>query len=225
MKCIVCLTDNNLNTHMKVEIDGETYEVHLCDEHAETTTMAQVNKKVKEIKDKLKHAVQLAIDLGISIPEINTSPIGTMPDLDIVPQPTPAAAVPVVVPTATQTLAPEPAAQLIENKIKREEVSVKLSDNEEIGCDTEIEMQEVELRGGKVNIPKSTKGEAGTSSINIINTRDDTIQKRFKNMKESSDMGQPTAGYSQDCLACQGTGIHPVLKKECPKCGGAGVRA
>jgi len=209
MKCIVCLTDDNLNTHMKVEIDGETYEVHLCDEHAETTTMSQVNKKVKEIKDKLKNAVQLAIDLGISIPEINVAPVGTMPDLNIVAPAAPAA----------------PAAQLIENKIKREEIPVKLSDNETIGCDTEIEMQEVELKGGKVNIPKSTKGEAGTSSINIVNIRDETIQKRFKDMKESGDRGHPAAGYSSDCLACNGSGFHSVLQKECPKCGGSGVRA
>jgi len=216
MKCIVCLIDKNLNTHMKVEIDNENYEVHLCDEHAETTTMAQVTKKVKEIKDKLKNAVQLAIDLGISIPEINIKPnndaIGVMPDLDIVPdQSTPEAS--------------EPTPQKVDkNKIKRQAVPVKLSDEEEINCDTEIEMQRVEVKGGKVDIPKHTSGDAGSTDIRIIESKDDIIQQRFKSLKEIGDSGaQVPTGYLNDCRACNGTGVHPILKKECPKCGGRGV--
>lgn len=211
MKCIVCLTDENLNTHMKVEIDGDPYEVHLCDEHADTTTMGHVNKKVKEIKDKLQNAVQLAIDLGISIPEINAGTVGKMPDLNIV-QPEPSQ--------------PEPTiAKSENNKIQRQAESVKLSDTEEIACDTDITMQQVEVKGGKIDIPKHTEGDAGTSDIKICNVTDNIIQKKFKELKHAGDTGQTPASYVSDCNMCQGTGTHPVLKGDCPKCNGTGVRA
>jgi len=223
MKCIICLTDTNLNTHMKVEIDGETYEVHLCDEHAEETSMAKVNKKVKEIKDKLKNAVQLAIDLGISIPEIN---IGVskdvMPDLDILPTATATPAPAVIISAAEEPADIDVAAD--KSKIKREAVAVKLSDKEEIKCDTDITMQDVEIRGSTVQLPKHTKGESGTSDITILNTNDTTIQNQFKNLKHQGDTGQVSGSYAADCLACHGTGIHPILKKECPKCKGTGMR-
>lgn len=219
MKCIVCLTDNNLNTHMKVEIDNEVYEVHLCDEHAETTTMSHVTKKVTEIKDKLRNAIQLAIDLGISIPEISIKSADKMPDLNILPadsQIDNSKEQPPTKPVTTER--PD------KNKIKRSAVPVKLSDNEEINCDTEIEMQQIEVRGGKIDVPKRTKGEAGSTDIKILNTDDSIIQKRFKELKEMGESGQLQAGYSSDCLACRGTGIHPILKNDCPKCKGTGMR-
>lgn len=222
MKCIVCLTDNNLNTHMKVEVDNEMYEVHLCDEHAETTTMGQVTKKVKEIKDKLKNAVQLAIDLGISIPEITVpKQIGVMPDLDIVSN----SDVQVQIQPEIQIPTPTPVSTN-ENKIIRKATPIKLSSEEEILCDTEIEMQEINVRGGKIEIPKKTRGDAGETQIKIINTSDDRIQQRFKELKNAGDQGQSPGGYNiSDCTMCNGTGTHPVLKKDCPKCAGTGMRA
>lgn len=218
MKCIICLTDEKLNTHMKVEVDNETYQVHLCDEHAETTTMGQVVKKVKEIKDRLKNAVQLAIDLGISIPEINAKPVpppvstivpaSAMPDLNIVTD-------------SPET--PTPDRVVVPNKITRNAAPIKLSDQEEINCDTEIELQEVEVRGGKIKIPKRTEGEAGVSDIKIINVDDKTIQDQFKRIKSQADSGSLGNGYAQNCRACNGTGTHPILKTTCPKCGGMGL--
>ena len=192
---------------MKVEVDGEMYQVHLCDEHAEATTMSQITKKVKEIKDKLRNAVQLAIDLGISIPEINTKPmtVGVMPDLNIIPD-------------TMSNVTPAPSLVETPNKIVRKPVPIKLSDQEEINCDTEIELQEVEVKGGKIKIPKRTEGEAGVSDIKIINVNNDVIQDRFKKLN-----GDPGASYSQNCRACNGTGTHPILKKSCPKCGGSGL--
>jgi len=219
MKCIVCLSDKDLNTHMKVEIDNENYEVHLCDEHAENTTMSQVNKKVKEIKDKLKNAVKLAIDLGISIPEINVNTSkDKMPDMNILPPSHNKEAV------ATQMQEQVIDKEELKNKIKREPAPVKISDNEVINCDTDIEMQEVEVKGHKIKIPKHTEGEAGVSEVKILNTDDNLVQKRFREIKNRADVGQ-SLGYISDCLACGGSGTHPVLNKECPKCNGTGLRS
>jgi hypothetical protein len=142
--------------------------------------------------------------------------VGVMPDLDIAGQSTPA---------RKQVDPIEEQPQKIEkNRIKRAAVPVKLSDDEEINCDTEIEMQRVDVKGGKVDIPKHTEGDAGSTEIRIVESKDDAIQQRFKNLKEIGDSGaQVPTGYISDCRACGGTGVHPILKKDCPKCNGKGM--
>ena len=201
---------------MKVDIDGEIYEVHLCDEHADNTTMGKVTKKVREIKEKLQNAVSLAIDLGIKI-KINSCG-DKMPDLNIIPSDKPN--------TPTDTT-PENDKPVQENSkmIIRAPTKIKLSEGVEVPRDDKLEMQEIEAKGGKISIPKRTEGAAGTTEIRIVNTRDDQLQKRFKNLKQAGEGGRtPPTGYLQDCLACHGTGTNPVLKNDCQKCGGTGVK-
>lgn len=207
---------------MHVEIDNEDFEVYLCDEHAESSTMVQVKKKVKEIKDKLRNAIELAIDLGITIPEIKLDS-GEMPNFDIVspskPEPEPE-------PKISKSTEPEqklsPEETQSQKVIKRDAVPVKLSEKETINSDTIIEMQEIEVKNGKVSIPKHSEGEAGSTDIRIMNTNDKIIQDRAKLIKNQADQGRDV-GYSKDCIMCKGTGTHPITKEECPKCKGSGM--
>jgi len=200
---------------MKVDVDDETYEVHLCDDHADNTTLGKVTKKVREIKTRLQEAIQLAMDLGIKISIPKTD---KMPSFDIVggqtqPQENQTTA------AATTTAAGK------SNVIERPAKSIKLSEGVEVPRDNKIEMQEIEAKGGKISIPKKTEGAVGTTEIRIVNTRDDQLQKRFKSLKQAGEGGrQPPAGYLQDCMACQGSGINPVTKNDCIKCNGSGVR-
>jgi hypothetical protein len=222
-KCIVCLTDKDLNTHMKVEVDGEIFEVYLCDEHAESTTMGQVTKKVREIKSKLENAVQLAIDLGITIPEINISgnKDDIMPDMDILPTQQAPTAVESAQPV--QQAVPQPVVQPVEQATEVPPRQIKLSETEAIESDTLVEMQTIEAKGGQIAIPQKTKGVAGETDIQIINVTDSVIQDRAKMMKAKGDVGQLNPGYVSECLACHGKGVHPILKKACPKCNGSGM--
>jgi hypothetical protein len=220
-KCIVCLTDNNLNTHMNINLESESYEVYLCDEHAENTTMGAVNNKVKEIRDKLRNALQLAKDLGITIPEMEgmKDPNSETPITPIIPTIVPIDNIPV--PNDVPVPSPVPALQT--NVIKRNPKPIQLSEDISINQDTSIEMQTINAKGGTVDIPKHTSGDAGETDIHIVNTTDSMLQERAKMMSAAAEQGLQQNSYSSACLACKGTGNHPVLKSPCPKCKGTGM--
>jgi hypothetical protein len=67
-KCIRCGSTTSLNTILPVTIENVKYEVALCDEHAEDTTIKQVKEcviqRLKEIDELLKKANELGIELG-----------------------------------------------------------------------------------------------------------------------------------------------------------------
>lgn len=216
---------------MQVDVDDESYEVYLCDEHAETATMGTVKTKVKEIRDKLKYAVQLAKDLGINIPELYVKPQNTganTDQFDIMPghksNTRNAEASETEVPEATKDTPIKPAPVDKSKVIERDSRPVKISGDKEINRDTHIEMQKVSARGGTIDIPRHSEGDAGVTDISILETKDDIIQNRTKMLKQAGEQGNLNRGYSSMCLACNGSGTHPVTKDTCPKCNGSGMR-
>ena len=222
-KCIICLTNNNLNTHMDINLENESYKIYLCDEHAESITIGAVNNKVKEIRDKLRNALQLAKDLGITIPEIeNMSTVQSASPTPAPTQPAPAPAQPAPAQPAPAPAQPAPA-PVSENIIKRNPKTIQLSESESIDQDVSIEMQTFSAKGGQVVIPKHTFGQSGETDIHIINTTDSMLQERTKMVNMATEQGMQQNSYSNTCLACKGTGNHPVLKNICPKCKGTGL--
>ncbi len=208
---------------MTCTLENESYEVYLCDEHAETATMGAVNNKVKEIRDKLRNALQLAKDLGITIPEM--SEMG-----ELTPAPTASTPAPVVsTPPAVVSTPVAPTAQILpeatdQNIIKREAKPIQVSEGESINQDTNIELQTINAKGGQVVLPKHTSGDSGETDIHIIETTDSMLQERTKMGAAAAEQGMQQGSYSSPCLACKGTGTNPVLKSTCPKCKGSGVR-
>ena len=92
----------------------------------------------------------------------------------------------------------------------------------------------VKGRGGfDIAIPVRRVGKTGETRVNIIETGGDTeLQRRFKQLKmQSEDPRQGPhdfirGGYqvrTVNCSCCNGTG-KVMGKRECPKCGGAGIR-
>lgn len=67
-KCICCESTNNLKTSMVVTIDDKQYDVVLCDEHAEDTTLKTVKelvkKKINDYENLLKQMKEFGIDIA-----------------------------------------------------------------------------------------------------------------------------------------------------------------
>lgn len=63
--CVVCGTDNNLNTQLTIVINNENIVVNLCDEHAEDTTIKTAREKYLERRHQIDLLVEQAKKLGL----------------------------------------------------------------------------------------------------------------------------------------------------------------
>lgn len=222
---------------MTVDVDGNKYDVYLCDEHSETATMGAVRKKLTDTITKIKEIISIAGDLGININELidpslaNTEsltpepestssqvlqpltegiPSNTIQNTDVGPRPAP--------PQGSQPKQPtKKVVQPSHDKriVKDGDEMPKLEEVNEV-----IEMQEYNIRGMPTQIPKHEKGACGTTHISIVNTSDQTIQRRLKNLDITQDHD---GNYIPECRACSGSGVHPITNQTCPKCKGMGV--
>ena len=69
-KCVICSSDQDLNTSMNVKIEEDKYSVSLCDKCADVTTPKQAREslqtKLVEIREIMEKAKELGFDLGMS---------------------------------------------------------------------------------------------------------------------------------------------------------------
>ena len=75
MKCLFCMKQET-STETVVKINEIDYKISLCDEHAETSTIAAIKQKVQEICKQLEEITTLAKEVGI-IRENTTQGIAT----------------------------------------------------------------------------------------------------------------------------------------------------
>jgi len=232
MKCIQCHNDQNLNTHMKVEVDGVEYEIHLCDEHAETTTMGAIRTKVADIIAKLTKSIMLATDLGINIMDVLPAKVAAqiMPPKQI-QAPSPVIQVVEEMPeelleqqSASEPQTPDAKPKAI-SRTKPSEEAPPITDGQTIPDDiqinTNVEQQMITGRGGQPTpIPRKINGKFGSTDIRIAKVTDADIQKRFKNLNDQQDH---EGAFGTPCVACGGIGIHPMTSDTCPKCKGSGM--
>lgn len=238
-KCLMCRSSNNLNTRMTITIDEVSYNICLCDEHAENTTMASLRTQLAKIKKNLEDAMAAAEDAGIPIGTHSSQP-PQHHDQDNTASPEPQ-------PTQTEHVAPEHSYRIPDSPpnsvISQEHVppvppapptntpdpsgqsSLVSEDIAEDAEDAEnnkvVQMQTFTGRDGKpVNVPRHIEGDFGTTDIYITNVTDDVIQRRFKNLDECAP-GQE--GYSRKCPLCRGEGVSRVNNDICPKCKGTGL--
>ena len=233
MRCIQCHSDENLNTNMKVEIDGVEYEIHLCDQHAETATMGSIKAKVSDIIQKLTKSIVLATDLGINILDVLPAKVAAqiMPQVKSVSKPAPRPAgggLIEVVDEMPEDLVekpkPTPRAAPRQPKVAAEEAA-PITDGqtipEGVAINTNVKQQTITGRGGKPTaIPRKIDGKFGTTDIRIAKTTDAELQKRFRALNEVQDS---EGAFGNPCIACGGQGVHPMTNDVCPKCKGSGT--
>jgi len=207
MKCIICYKDTNSNTQMSVAVDGAQYSVPLCDEHAESTTIGQIRAKVTDVLSKLRDTIAMAEAIGIDIrPMLQSAstPPTAAPAQSTTPTPTPVITKPVVVQKPHS------------GPVKVVKPGDKMPKLEEVNA--VMEVKEVRgMAGMPLQIQTHSEGACGTTDINVVRVGDDVIQRRLKSLNDPQN-----AEYTADCLACHGTGTHPITKTTCPKCHGSG---
>ncbi len=246
--CIICSSEDNLNTSMSFTIDDNEYQIFLCDEHAEDTTPKQAKQSLKGRITEIEEFMEKAKALGIQIGDIN-------PTADIQIK-RPSTGISQMQPQATEEKAegiPLPgsfkgvsgnveglsiaghSSIRIDEEVKRAISNMKANDGniEEVIVPEDIvtEVQEVRDAGGGVAIiPKKLRGNTGSMNVSIKSTGGDAaLQRRFKQMAEESmeKDGYKTQYKDMDvpCTFCGGSGISKIGKQECPKCSGSGIIA
>jgi len=232
MKCIVCHRDTNSNTHMTIELDNKTYDVHLCEEHADNTTMAQIRSTLQEIIGKIRNMIEIAHDIGINVEElIPATASASKPAQKTVSEPAmteaitePAITEPAITePAMTEPVMTEPAMTRPKRPARtvgEDDAPPSLAEVNEI-----MKVEEVKTGKGTVAIQKHSEGGAGVTDIVIVQTTDAMIQNRLKELKEQGEQNIKQDSYQGACTACSGSGIHPITKEICPKCGGSGILA
>lgn len=226
MKCIMCPTtsdaDTSLNTKIQVTIDNKSYNVHLCPEHAENTTMSTVKSSIKKLLDEATRVVGLCKELGIdigSIVGVREKSVAEELRESRAAQPAP------VSPPAPAPVAPAPVAQQPAKKVRRSALlpDSLLNEGDKPTDDiyTNVETECVEGRGGQpIEIPKRIEGAAGTTDIHIVRIDDSVIQKKAKMLEAEDKSG---GGYSRPCAMCAGKGTNSITKSACPRCKGSGI--
>lgn len=256
MPCVFCTSNDNLNTEMTVTLDdGNKISVEICDVHAEDATVktakAAYTSRQAQIAAVLEQAKALGLDLsqtssGLTIVKSKPQPKSRAPEV-VVPEVDPTiiledeedvcetTGIDVAAPMSRVTVASSLPAGVSASGGRNYGIGKdKLPDSMMKG---KAKIEVMEGRGGMpIAIPAKKVDGMGTTRIKITNTgdKDNDLQKRFKNMADSSkaDPNNNRApdfrnGYGESvkiCPICHGDGevMNAAMKINCPKCGGSG---
>lgn len=221
-KCVFCNITTNLNTNIDMTFDGVTYKVWVCDTHEDMSSkqireaiksnVGNIATLIKEIEkfgyvcvlkeeyDKLKNRI-IVPKLNIEKQETTTKAAGSGQTVKFTPR------------IQNAQVDGTPAEPHSAYTVERE-------------ADMVLESENVKLKNGRnVPIPKSMKSSDGNTSITIVQGIDDSALQRRTNRlsQEALDPNFRGVKYGSECVACKGTGIHPISKSECPKCHGTGI--
>lgn len=67
MTCVICNSDQNLNTTLSIVVDGETVQVKLCDTHAEECTPKDVRLAYLDRQKQINELLETARKLGVEL--------------------------------------------------------------------------------------------------------------------------------------------------------------
>ena len=250
-RCLICNTDQNLNTTMKVKVDNKEYEVAICDEHSEDITVGKARELVSGKLTKIKEFMEQAAELGLTISEskggiltTQSKPVEIEDDLEEVVEDKPAKPMAKPVPATTPKIAipkmripkvshPEARAHdsLDVDKAVLSEIEAerKKGRNMVIPEAVEIEPQEgQDASGAPMMVPKRIVDKDGSTTTIVINkTSDAEIQRRAKEQETLAKQGGPTHlfinGFNlHECSLCRSTGLIQNGTKSCPRCKGSG---
>ena len=218
-RCLMCSSDSpqaykGLNTRTVVQIDGIEYNVCLCDEHANSATMAQIRGQIIAMRNKLKEVIKLAREIGIYEDDKQS--------VVIQPQPIRQPAQKIVQNDAEQEQQTKGDLTTLPNSTitpeERDESTISVNKNTGVQHVSDktvnkvVDMQQVVGRGGKPTvIPKRMVGDFGTTEIRIVKTDDSVIQKRLRALVCGGDSGAK-------CHQCNGSGIDSD-GNVCKECG------
>lgn len=189
------MADENLNTSMTVTIEDKNYNIILCDQHAEESTMASIKTRIIKIKEQLDKVIGIAMETGIIS--------GPPSELQTRNYP------------ATTEPTPE-----TNNENKPVKVQKKF-ETASGAIDVEEEILETQLIEGVGQIPSKIKGQYGETDIHIARTSDAQLQKHFKQTAHIESINNVYDSLRK-CTACGSTGKSPVNGKLCMKCKGSG---
>lgn len=227
--CIVCGSSENLNTSMIINVDNVKVSVNLCDDDAETTTPAIAKssyfKRLDAINEFMNKAKELGINIDLNATNKLTVATETNPkiikSINSTPQPIIDDGEFVDADKFDQSiLTPKIGGQAGFASNQRPNDVKNISNELDIGK-SKVKLDVIEGNGGMPTvIPKIRKDNLGTTSVNVVKTNDDLLQKKFKNSIANDNFDSAT------CSMCGGEGFISKSKNEsitCPKCNGAGI--
>lgn len=237
--CIMCGSDQNLNTKLTIVIDNQNIIVALCDLHAEETTVKMAREKYQERLGKINELVEQAKRLGLDASSLLGKPT---PQADRQPEHRQNNA-------AVSSAASENDESQEEGWISTDRYdtidnrgftstggqgvqsysSYRVAGQEDV-LDGNVRQGKVKMgiiegrEGSPVPVPVVRVDGTGTTKIRIIKTDDQALQKRFKRMASSPEQPDFRHGYSDStrtCPICHGD--CSINGKDCPKCQGTGL--
>jgi transcription elongation factor Elf1 len=232
-KCLVCNSTENLNTTIKIKVQEQEVEVALCGMHEETSpkhARELIATKLIEF-DELKKKMQ---EFGVSVGEQEAKPTSRplQAPKPQIKRPV-AAQKPLIIETTTddsfvgESVRQEQSINTVA-EITNTITNIKKKDSTKevrIPRVIEAESQMIQRGGGAISIPKKIRtDDGGVTDIIIVETSDEDLQKRAKQMDPNTN---PRAhsfkdGYNvKECPLCRSAG---KLKngQTCPKCKGSG---
>lgn len=258
MGCIYCGKTTDLNTSMSITLEGGSkVSVDVCDEHAEDATIKTARDKYAERQKNVDALAEMAKSLGLTL--VPTGSVGLVkaelpPKPRMVRQPV----APEAVIEADQDSVdseefdrrvrmPESIGGSMEGaSIERcQPINVgnqKLPDGTALSehipdgaLKGRVKYSTIEGRNGRPQTIETMRQDGlGTTRINIVETSDVDIQKRFKQV---ADMSRSESGWDRmrhlgregiqlvDCTFCRASGMvkHLGSDIQCPKCKGKGI--
>lgn len=223
--CIICGTNDNLNTELTITVDDDRVVVRLCDEHAESTTPKMAKDKYLIKKAEIDEFIKKAEEMGlqVSLPSSNKKLAAAK---KISPQ----------APSQTNDqgmISASEAAKYYEGRTIEIDGGESATINESQRSQEDGQVRISKVPGpldSQVDIPTYKRDKMGTTSIRVIKGfSDKDLQNRFKTMAgmTMSEESNMCDGYTtRDCMMCSGSGIINIGRgntKQCPKCNGTGT--
>jgi len=248
--CIICGSDNNLNTELVITVDDEKVTVKICDEHADDITPKAA--KLAYLKWKSQHDAQMqeflaqAAKLGMTVVPQGSLVIAAKTTPDQTPQAN-QKKLDVLAPELQGTREDGILPSSVVDNVMQHRVSgmsgsvggknverhdaydpTQLSDQLPDGArDGLVKMELAEGRHGTpLAIPAIRQDGLGTTRVRIAKTMTDAeLQRRFK--QQASADHSFVEGYDlHRCPLCKGDGQIAKSQTEvipCPKCNGSGL--
>lgn len=252
--CIFCETTDNLNTQMTISLDdGIKVSVDICDEHAEEATVKTARECYLKRKRQIDEVMEQARKLGLQVVEGNQ---GILIPQKVEKAPPPRSAQPAPAQVIEAEIVEEDGEMIDTARVDAQlqkgmrsvggtvagtsvasHQSIDTSEaREQLPADAlkgKVKMDVLPGRGGQpIAIPTKRVDGTGRTDINIVESNDAQLQRRFKQIAEMSksplgweQMHDHRHGYNvTECPICHGATKVKNRGQEitCPKCKGKG---